>query len=122
MLFPQLFRYGCVGIISNSICYIIYLALSAGGLGHKLSMTLVYVIGIGQTFYLNKKWTFIHDGKSKKTFARYCFAYTVGYLINFCIVLFLVDQAGFPHQIIQAMAIFIVALALFLLQKFWIFR
>ena len=118
----QLLRYAMVGLISNVILYLAYLLLTSFGLGHKTAMTFLYVVGILQTFLLNRRWTFNHNGKVHSTFIRYVITYAMGYLINLIALYILVDRYGLPHQVIQGVLIFAVAVFLFLLQKFWVFR
>ena len=118
----QLIRYGIVGIVSNALAYLLYLAITVAGIEHKIAMTLVYVMGVAQTFVLNKRWTFRHDGAHKPAFVRYCLSYALGYLVNLLVLYVLVDRLGYAHQIVQGVMIIALAAMLFLLQKFWVFR
>jgi putative flippase GtrA len=43
-------------------------------------------------------------------------------MVNWCVLYLLVDLAGWPHQLIQGAMILLLAAALFLLQKFWVFN
>lgn len=118
----QFFKYVLVGLLSNLVCYAIYLILTMFGMGHKFSMTMVYMLGVSQTFVVNKRWTFNYKGRGDWIFYRYCFAYGAGYVLNLLGLTFFVDMGGFRHDVVQACMIFVVAIFLFLLQKFWIFR
>lgn len=120
--FGQLIRYGIVGTFSNVVGYVLYLVITAAGVEHKLAMTLVYVMGVWQTFILNKRWSFRQDGMYGPAFKRYCTAYGLGYLINLTSLFLFVDQLGYPHQIVQGILVLSLAIILFLLQKFWVFR
>lgn len=115
-------RFAIVGLTSNLVLYLFYLTLTGLGLGHKTTMTLLYTIGILQTFFFNKRWTFEHDGATRKAFIRYLAAYAFGYLLNLLVLLILVDQQGLPHQWVQGIMIITLAGMLFLLQRYWIFR
>jgi uncharacterized membrane protein (GlpM family) len=44
-----------------------------------------------------------------------------GYLCNLAILRVFVDRLGYPHQIVQAVAIFVVAAYLFLAFKMFVF-
>lgn len=90
-------------------------------MGHKTSMTLLYVVGVLQTFLFNKRWTFSHDGAHRGPFIRYLLAYLFGYLFNLAVLLVLVDWMRWPHQFVQGVVIIILAAMLFLLQKYWVF-
>jgi len=114
-------RFIVVGLLSNSILYLLYLLATTLGLGHKTAMTLLYITGILQTFVFNKTWTFSHIGKVRTSFIRYLAAYGFGYLLNLAVLALFVDLLGYPHAVVQAIAILIVATQLFLLQKYWVF-
>ena len=117
----QLFRYALVGIGSNVILYLVYLLLTSLGLGHKTAMTLVYLLGLVQTFIFNRQWTFEHRGAAQGALLRYLLVYLLGYLVNFAGLYALVDVAGFAHQLIQALMIMLVAALQFLLLRQWVF-
>lgn len=118
----QSFRYIVIGIGSNFILYLVYLLLTIIGLGYKAAMTLTYVVGISQTFLLQKKWTFNYQGFFKLSLIKYLTAYFISYAINFGALLFFVDYLKIPHQLVQATLILVIALLMFLLLKFWVFR
>lgn len=118
----QLTRYGVVGVVSNTLGYLLYLAITKLGMEHKLAMTLLYVMGMMQTFIFNKLWSFRHNSKNGSVLVRYCIAYGLCYSINLLALTIFVDRLGYCHQIIQGMLILILAAILFLLQKLWVFR
>lgn len=118
----QLLRYGIVGVASNAVGYLLYLAITAAGMEHKLAMTLLYAVGVAQTFIFNKRWSFRHAGAHGTTFFRYCIAYALGYVINLAALFILVDRLGYAHQLVQGVMILALAAMLFMLQKFWVFR
>jgi putative flippase GtrA len=122
ILSGQFLRYVVVGLASNLVCYLAYLGLSALGMDPKLAMTILYAVGVLQTFFFNKKWTFKQDGAVPAAFYRYCIAYGAGYLLNLAVLYVLVDLQGYPHQLVQATMIVVLAMMLFLSQKFWVFR
>ncbi|MDD2988983.1 MAG: GtrA family protein [Zoogloea sp.] len=118
----QMLRYGVVGLTSNALLYLAYLALTSMGVEPKLAMSLLYALGVIQTFYFNKAWSFRHGGTHGPAFIRYCISYGLGYLFNLAALYVLVDHLGHPHQIIQGALIICTAVLLFLLQKLWVFR
>ena len=118
----QLWRYGAVGLLSNLALYGLYLVLTHWGMPSKLAMTLLYAAGVAQTFVFNKHWSFSSTGPSGTQFRRYFLAYAGGYGLNLLALFLLVDVLGWAHQVAQGILILIIALLLFLLQKFWIFR
>ena len=122
MLFlRQLFRYGMVGASINFLLYVGYLMAVKSGLEPKISMSILYLVGVGIGFYSHQQWTYRYDGADKWTLFRFLTSHLIGYLVNFAMLAFLVENLGWPHQWIQAFAIIVVAVILFILFKFWVF-
>jgi len=117
----QFIRYVLVGLASNAVIYIAYLVLTQVGMGPKLAMSLLYCVGVLQTFVFNKKWSFLFDGAATPALVRYATVYAVGYVIQFLALTMLVDQMGLPHQWVMGGLILFMALLLFIAQKFWVF-
>ena len=117
----QFLRFALVGLASNALLYLGYLILTGGGVGHKSAMTLLYALGVAQTFLFNRNWSFRHPGSVQCAFARYVACYAVGYLLNLFVLYLAVDRFGLPHQIIQGIMIVTLAVMLFLVQKYWVF-
>jgi putative flippase GtrA len=113
-------RFAIVGIASNLVLYLFYLLITTFGLGYKIAMTLVYVISVTQTFVLNANWTFERRG-TRTSPVKYGLAYGACYLINMSALIILVDRVGLPHQVVQGAMILVIAVVMFLLQKFWVF-
>ncbi len=117
----QLSRYALVGIASNAFGYLLYLLLTYIGMGYKSAMTLLYMVGVAQTFVFNRSWSFGHRGKIRGALGRYVISYAIGYLLNLAVLWLAVDYLEFPHQVVQGVMIVILAMMLFLLQKYWVF-
>lgn len=120
--FVQFVRYAIVGLASNAIGYGLYIVLTGLGLGPKLAMSLLYCIGVVQTFVFNKKWSFRFDGAAAPAIVRYATVYAVGYCFNFLALMLLVDHVGLPHQWVMAGLVVFMAVFFFIGQKFWVFR
>jgi putative flippase GtrA len=117
----QLFRYVIVGISSNGVGYLLYLLVTSLGVGPKITMSCLYFTGAVIGFFANRHITFSHQGRITSSLARYSIVHVVGYVLNFMLLFLFVDELGFPHQSVQAVAIFIVALFLFFMFKFFVF-
>jgi putative flippase GtrA len=118
----QASRYIVVGLASNLAGYLAYLALTALGMNEKLAMTLVYLVGVLQTFVFNKRWSFRFAGPVRSAFVRYAVLYAVGYAINLGTMHLLVDRIGWPHQGVMAGLVCFMAVFFFVGQRFWVFR
>lgn len=119
--FGQLIRYGIIGLTTNLVGYGIYLLITTLGADPKLTMTLGYIVGATIGYTGNKKLTFRHEGNWLGSTIRYAIAHSIGYGVNFLLLHYLVDVAGYPHQYVQGGAIFVVAGVLFVLFKFFVF-
>ena len=118
----QLFRYGIVGLCSNGIGYCCYLLITWLGLEPKVAMTLLYGVGALVSFFCNRSFTFSHKGGLRSAGLRYMMAHLMGYGINYAFLFFFVDQLGYAHEIVQAVAVFVVAFFLFISFKLFVFR
>ncbi len=118
----QLVRYGIVGVASNASIYVLYLILTAVGMGPKLAMSLLYMVGVLQTFVFNKSWTFRYVGQGRAAFRRHVVLYVVGFLVQFLLLALMVDALHWRHQWVMAGVVLLMAVFFFLGQKFWVFR
>ena len=117
----QLLRFAIIGVGSNIVLYLMYLAMTRLGIGYVPSLTVLYIIGVSQTFIFNKRWSFTHSGDISRSMLRYVATYVGCYLLNLAVLGVSVDYFGFDHAVIQAMAILPIALLVFLLQRYWVF-
>ena len=118
----QLLRYAVVGVVSNLSGYCAYLLITFFGVDPKLAMTFLYAIGAAVGFFGNRTWAFSHRGEWWRAAAGYAVAHVFGYLLNLTILYVFVDKLGYRHQIVQGIAIFVVAGYLFLAFKLVVFR
>ena len=117
----QLLRFGVVGLISNITLYIFYLLLTEFAFGPKVSMTTAFAFGVLQTFFFNKRWTFKHRSYLQQTFVKYVVTYGLAYSLNLLALLFFVDQLGYPHHLVQGIAVVALAVMLFTTLRVWVF-
>ncbi|WP_150769521.1 GtrA family protein [Pseudomonas fluorescens] len=117
----QLIRYGVVGVLNNFVLYLGYLVLVSAGVGAKLSMTLMYLTGVAVGFLANRNWTFKH-GKGRGALIRYVQMHVTGYFLNFLLLFTFVDVLRYPHQVVQALSIIVVAIFGFFMCKYYVFR
>jgi putative flippase GtrA len=90
-------------------------------MGPKTTMSALYILGVLQTYFFNRNWAFSHGGQVGVSFPRYVSGYLLGYLVNLIALIVLVDRYGLPHQWVQGAMIFVVAMMMFVLLRYWIF-
>jgi putative flippase GtrA len=115
-------KYVVVGITTNALGYLVYIALTAVQVSPKIAMTCLYLVGATAGFIGNRQWTFQHTGGALPTFLRYALAHAIGYFMNLALLAMFSDVLGYPHQIVQAIAICVVAVYLFVAFRFFVFR
>jgi putative flippase GtrA len=117
----QLIKYAVVGALSNLAGYCLYLLLTYLGCTPKLTMTALYSLGASLAFFANRRFTFHHHGHMGSASVRFIVAHALGYLLNLLLLLVFVDWLGFAHQLVQAVAIMVVAIFLFVIIRIFVF-
>ena len=111
-----------MGAASNAAGYLLYLLVTHLGLAPKVAMTFLYSVGATAGFIGNRALTFSYKGGTIGSGLRYLIAYAIGYFMNLAILIVFVDMFGYPHQLVQAAAVLVVAAFLFVALKFFVFR
>ena len=117
----QLARYGLVGLASNAAGYLVYLALTATGLAPRYAMSLLYTVGALAGFFGNRRLTFSHRGSVMSSGLRYALAHLGGYALNLFLLTLFAERLHYPHQAVQAAAVFVVAAYLFVTFRLFVF-
>jgi putative flippase GtrA len=120
-LLRQLFMYALIGALTNVAGYAIYLLLTYLGGAPKLVISILYPVGATIGFFANRRYTFQHDGQLASAGVRYIGAQFAGYLLNVSLLVVCVDHLGFPHQLVQAVAVIVVAVFLFIVSRLFVF-
>lgn len=120
-MIAQFSRYAATGAVSNIVLYGLYLALTGIGAQPEAAMSLLYLLGVIQTFMVNRAWSFRHGGSVPTALLRYFATYAIGYLTNLAILVLFADLLGWDHRYVQASAIIFVAALLFFMQRNWVF-
>ena len=121
VLLKQLVRYGVVGVLNTLWAYLLYLLLTWLWLDPKIAVSILYPIGALTGYFAHAKYSFSYRGGKSKALFRFVVAHLVGYTANVTMLYLLVDVCGYPHQLVQALAIFVVAGVLFVLFRYFVF-
>jgi len=81
----------------------------------------MYAVSVLGTFVFNRDWTFADLGRGQAPLLRYILVYAFGYVINYVMLSVLVENFGYPHELVQGGLILILAVFIFLAQKLWVF-
>lgn len=118
----QIFRYGIIGFAHNFTGYFVFLLFTWLGVDPKLVVAVVYPIFAAISYIANKRWTFSHNGEYKRSVLYYVIAHLIGCGLNLFMLYYFVDILHYPHELVQALAVFVVAGFLFLIFRFVVFR
>jgi putative flippase GtrA len=118
----EFIRYAVVGAAANIFGFLLYALFTELGVSPVLTISIFYPVHIGIAFYLNKRWSFNFKGRLSASAVRYLAAYAGCYGLNVAMLKFFNGYLGYSHLIVQAIAIVVIAVLLFLAQKMWVFR
>jgi putative flippase GtrA len=118
----QFAKYLLVGGLSNSLAYGLYIAITLAGVSPIASMSMVYVVASVTAFTANRGWTFQSDTSLSRSALRYIISQMLGYGTNLILLYWLYYMLGVPHQAAQLIGIGVVAIELFLLNRYYVFN
>jgi putative flippase GtrA len=118
----QFLRYLCVGVLSNGIAYGVYIVITQFGLAPVTGMSITYLIAAMASFAANKGWTFRSSARISRSALRYILCQLLGYGTNLIFLSWLYFVLGVPHQVAQLVGIGLVAVELFLLNRYYVFN
>jgi putative flippase GtrA len=121
VMLGQVFRYGVVGVLNNLLGYLIYLVITWVWLDPKVAVTLMYPIGALTAYFGHARYSFAYSGSTSRGIFRYAIAHLIGYGANIGMLYVFSDRLLYPHQLVQAVAIVVVAGILYLLFRYFVF-
>ncbi|HEY8383534.1 MAG TPA: GtrA family protein [Microvirga sp.] len=114
-------RFAFVGALNNLGGYLLYLAVTTLGADPKLTVSILYPVGVLINYLTHARVSFRARGLGTGTAARFVCAHTVGLLLNLALLTLFVDQLGLPHQAVQLVAVGVVGVVLYALFKLFVF-
>lgn len=120
----EVIRYAIVGLTLNFLGYMIYLLVTSLGVSPLMTVTIFYPLSVLAGYFAHRRHTFRRtaQGLEGMVLIRYILVYVAGYLINAALLEVLYRQMGYPHQLVQILAVFMVAAFLFLAMKLFVFK
>ena len=120
----ELIRYVVVGLSLNFLGYMIYLFVTFMGVSPLMTVSIFYPLSVILGYFVHRSHTFRQNMGRIVGVAliRYVFVYAIGYFINLALLAILHQKMGYPHQLVQIVAIFMVAAFLFVAMKLFVFR
>jgi putative flippase GtrA len=120
--FPQFFRYCSVGVLNTLISLVTSFVLLASGLNVFASNLIGYVVAIGNSFILNRKWTFNHTGRVGNSLIKFLVICGTCYVIQLAVLWSLIERLSLGIYISQVYAMSAYTLLSFLANKYIAFN
>lgn len=119
----QLFRYGLVGLFLNAAMYFVYLIITALYFSPFTAVLLLNPLGVLVGYFAHRRLTFKVNSRkwSFLELSKYVFLHVVGFFLNLLLLYVFFERLGYPHQLVQLAAIFIIAGFVFISMKLFIF-
>jgi len=118
----QFLKYVFVGCLNTVVFYCIYYIMLQLGFFYALSVTVGTVIGIINSYFWNKFFTFKSKKKSIEEMHKFLMVYFVQYLSNLLIIYLCINYIGISAELAGIVAISIGLFISYFGHKFWSFR
>lgn len=121
----QFLKFAVVGCINTLInLFVLYVLTEFFGIYYLISAVFAFVVAVGNSFVMNKLWTFeekFKDNTLKKSIKFYLVS-IAALLVNLFFLYFFTEIIGFYYLLSQIFAIAISLWINFLGNKFWTFK
>lgn len=121
-LFRQFLRYGAVGVVTNLILYLLFVALNAVGLTPIRAMTASFAAGCVLTYFAHGRYSFRYGATNLALLVKYVFVYGSAYALNLTGLWFGTARLGLSPRLVQVAMVVLIGVYLFLLARFVVFR
>ena len=121
MAFPSFITFVFVGFSTNAVGFFLYFLFVAWGGDPKAVMTSLYFLSTLLGFTANSRLTFKEKRVRLSAFFPYMAIYLFGYVLQLSIFVLIVDVFAASHVIAQFVAIPLVAVISFVLQRYIVF-
>jgi dolichol-phosphate mannosyltransferase len=121
----QFVRFAAVGASGYVVNLAVFAAaVHVAGIDYRIAAVIAFIVSVANNFWWNRHWTF---DKSKGTHpvvqgARFFTVSVIAFAFSYAVLVSLVDGAGFPKVLAQAISIAAATPLSFVGQKLWSFR
>jgi len=121
--FNQFFRFCVVGV-SNTLLtlVVVWFLLIKLHFSDYSSNILGYIVGLINSFFWNRKWTFKNHLKVSATVFKFIVIFGISYLFQLANLYLLLHFSNINPYICQILSIFVYTILNFILNKFYTFK
>jgi putative flippase GtrA len=120
--FKQIINYYAVGAFVNCSGYFIFLLLVAAGGEHKLIASILYIVGVVVSYWLNGQFVFHRSAPTSFRYFRVIMMLLGGYFINIALLYVFVDVYHVSAGKVQLISIVLVSIYFYIANKFYVHR
>lgn len=119
----EFLRYAVVGGAQNGLNLLVFAGAVWAGVAYLLASVIAAVAALSFSFVLNHMWTFPSSGSRVAARAiRFALIWVIVVALTLLVLAILVDVAGLPRVLAQAIAILLAAPLSYGAQRRWAFR
>ncbi len=120
---PQFIKYALIGLLGTGLDFsILYTLVEYGHLYYLVAALISIGIVLWISFTLNKFWTFRNkEPQYFRQLSKYILSHAIGQVINFTIMILLVELFGVWYIMAKVFATIVVIIWNFLVTKHWVF-
>lgn len=116
----EIFSYCAGGLIVNGFGFLLFLLLVFLGVGHKKSASMLYVLGVISSYFINRRLVFYSRSSIGVDFPRLIVSLLAGYVINISALYIFVDIYSFSPGVVQFFSVGLIAVYFYLVNKFYV--
>ena len=121
-LSSETLRFILVGILNTIVGYGCYFVLLYLQVNYIISLAVSHIVGVTNSFFWNKYWTFRSNGNIKHELVRFILVYVITFFLNLGVLVVFVEALMIDKRIAQVYALFIVTIVSYLGHKLWSFK
>ena len=118
----QLIKFIFVGLLNTGVYYVVYFVLLRLGFFYAISHTIGNIIGIINSYFWNKFFTFRSKAKSINETLRFITVCILHYLFVLLIIYICIEHMGTSPELAGLIGAFIGMIVSYLGHKFWSFK
>ena len=118
----RVLKFCVVGVLSTLLVVALYGVLLAIDLQYTIAGALAWIAGVLNGYTWNRLWTFDRTEHQTVLLARYMGVGLLGLALNTCLLVLLHSAAGVDELVAELVALPVVVLTTFLVNRFWVFR
>ncbi|RDU71041.1 GtrA family protein [Helicobacter aurati] len=120
--FKEVLIYGVIGVINTIIGVGLCLLLTFLGCMPEIANTIGNIVGMLNSYILNRKFTFQSSNSHKQDFLRFVVAIGVAYSINICVLVIAYRILHYNVYLCQILAAIAYTMSSFSIIKLWVFK